>query len=276
MAAAGHVPSIPARELACQPSRPVRSDSGKLHCVQTYHRRPVYSIDWLILSKCSNRDTCRIQILLCLRSWRPCDDWCARCAWVWKAKRGGHEKPTPDERRQDSPAAPVIDAPGTALPCRRCHRATGDPVVIDGADPTGALVPKAAQCRCLCAPPGKPPTTQPDRRLVGTARKPGRCSGCPRDIVPGDRIMRTGEMDYVHLECAPASMAGGRRQRSRATALSTAAARRPDHRGRRRPGWPRPGSGPAAPPRSARPSGPGTPTGRGAPARPRPCCGRRC
>jgi hypothetical protein len=126
-----------------------------------------------------------------------------------KPSAAGMKKPTPDERRQDSPAAPVIDAPGTTLPCRRCHRVTDDPVVIYGADPTGALVPKAAQCRGLCAPPGKPRTTQPDRRSVGIARKPGRCSGCPRDIVPGDRIMRTGEMDYVHLECAPASMAGG-------------------------------------------------------------------
>jgi hypothetical protein len=224
MAAAGHAPSIPAGELACQPSRPVRSDGGKLHRVQTYHRRPVCSIDWIILSKCSNRDTCLIQYCCARESWRPCDGWCARCAWVWKPSAAGMKKPPPDERRQDSPAAPVINAPGTALPCRRCHRVTDNPVVIYGADPTGTLAPKPAQCRGPCAPPGKPRTTQPDRRSVGTASKPGRCSGCPRDIVPGDRIMRTGEMDYVHLECAPASMAGGRRQRLRATAPSTVAA----------------------------------------------------
>ena len=93
------------------------------------------------------------------------------------------------------------------LPCRKCGQITANPVIIYGRDRTGTLVPRAAQCRGRCgtAPVRREPRpARPARRLVVTAIRPGKCSTCTWDIVPGDQIMHLGDSRFVHFECAPA------------------------------------------------------------------------
>jgi hypothetical protein len=72
-------------------------------------------------------------------------------------------------RRQsldDARLVPVLEegAVVTELPCRRCGQVTPNRVIIWGADQTGALTAKAAQCRGTC--PKETPQRQPERRRV--------------------------------------------------------------------------------------------------------------
>lgn len=101
----------------------------------------------------------------------------------------------------------------TGVACRRCGRVSEDQTLIYGPDPHGGLTVKAAQCRKPCGQPEFPGLVQEAAALPGagreasdgviTARKPGRCSACPRDIIPGDQIVFVGEGQFAHLECAP-------------------------------------------------------------------------
>ena len=97
-----------------------------------------------------------------------------------------------------------------SLPCRRCGKVSGDVVTIYGIDQFGALVPRQAQCRGRCrvpipAPevPRLPRPAQRDPEPI-TAKRPGRCSVCPRAIAPGDVVLYVSPMGYMHFECAPA------------------------------------------------------------------------
>ena len=102
----------------------------------------------------------------------------------------------------------------TGIACRRCGRVTEDQTLIYAPGPHGGLAVKAAQCREPCgqpefpglvreaAVPRAPVRDGPDG--VITARKPGRCSACEWDIVPGDQIVFAGEGQFTHLECSPA------------------------------------------------------------------------
>ena len=102
---------------------------------------------------------------------------------------------------------PVIATATAPLPCRRCGQTADGVVVIYGPDPSGALAPRAAQCRGPCrktvtreVPRPRPRPRDPGEAL--TAKRPGRCSGCPRDVVPGDRIVEVGPGRFVHFECS--------------------------------------------------------------------------
>lgn len=90
----------------------------------------------------------------------------------------------------------------TSLPCRKCKRVSGDATVIYGRDRTGALVPKAAQCKNRC--PRAPQVPVPSGPAAVTAIRPGKCSACTWDIVPGDKIIRGGDGRFWHTECSPA------------------------------------------------------------------------
>jgi len=86
------------------------------------------------------------------------------------------------------------------LACQRCREVTANPVIIYGRDTVGNLVPKQALCRGGC---------QYDRRPARSARsftanpfpsnRPGKCTAGPRDIVPGDLIVRTGDNSVAPL-----------------------------------------------------------------------------
>ncbi len=93
------------------------------------------------------------------------------------------------------------------LPCRRCGEITGDLTRPWRTAPGGALAPYAAQHKAPCAP------ARPGPVVMATAAKPGPCSACTRDVIPGDRIARAGETRVYHLECAPAETPQAQPQR---------------------------------------------------------------
>lgn len=99
----------------------------------------------------------------------------------------------------------AVTAPA-GMPCRRCNQvpADGAVIVIYGRDEVGALVPKQVQHRNRCpdSNPGRP--DRPSPGTVVTAYRPGKCSGCTWDIVPGDKITRDSEGGFYHFECSPA------------------------------------------------------------------------
>ena len=104
------------------------------------------------------------------------------------------------------------------LPCRRCSAVTGNLVLIYGRDEKGALIAKAAQCRGRCQHRQPTGPDKPSPGTVVTAFRPGKCSGCTCDIVPGDKITRDGEGGFFHFECSPAEDPPPRtRRRERAT-----------------------------------------------------------
>jgi hypothetical protein len=101
------------------------------------------------------------------------------------------------------------------LPCRTCGQTGSAVTVLWRADRLGKLAPYAAQCKGPCwkqaagarVPSGPAPVT---------AIRPGKCSACTWDIVPGDKIVRSGDGLFWHFECAPAeSPRPQRRDRTR-------------------------------------------------------------
>ena len=92
--------------------------------------------------------------------------------------------------------------PDANLPCRRCNQVPSDAVVIWGADRTGALTPRAAQCRGRCNRDAPPRRDKPTLAVTMTATRPGRCAGCERAVLPGDVIARVADQSY-HYECSP-------------------------------------------------------------------------
>jgi hypothetical protein len=88
------------------------------------------------------------------------------------------------------------------LKCRRCDRVTPDVVVIYSRNRSGALIPGTAQCKGNC--PAPPSADGPRRPAPVTAIRPGKCAACTWDIVPGDKIARSGDGLFWHWECAPA------------------------------------------------------------------------
>jgi hypothetical protein len=90
-----------------------------------------------------------------------------------------------------------VTSPAPDMPCRRCGEITGDMTRLWKPRAGGALEPYAAQHKQPCAP------AAPGVLVMGTAARPGPCSACTRDVIPGDRIARAGETRVYHLECAP-------------------------------------------------------------------------
>jgi len=96
--------------------------------------------------------------------------------------------------------------PGTSprmTACRRCGKITSSATVIWGADRTGALTPRAAECRgrCTTSTSPAPGRSTGQRPVVITAYRPGVCATCDLDIVPGAKIVFAGEGRYAHREC---------------------------------------------------------------------------
>jgi hypothetical protein len=75
--------------------------------------------------------------------------------------------------------------------------------MVYGKDPTGALMPRHAECRgrCTMVAPTAPARVKGQRPVVITAYKPGICTTCDLDIVPGDKITYAGEGRYAHRHC---------------------------------------------------------------------------
>jgi hypothetical protein len=113
----------------------------------------------------------------------------------------------------------------SGLPCRRCGQVTDGQVVIYGPNETGALEAKTAQCRGPCG--DTTPRTalrtrqlsrprEPEPASTFPAGRPGWCTLCPRDIQPGDVIVRLADGGGIaHLECSPALTPAPARERHR-------------------------------------------------------------
>ncbi len=97
------------------------------------------------------------------------------------------------------------------IPCRRCGEVTGAMTRLWRTSPGGRLAPYAAQHRTPCRP------ARAAALAMGTASRPGPCSGCMRDVIPGDKITSIGGTGVFHLECAPpdAAAPAGRPERAR-------------------------------------------------------------
>jgi len=114
-----------------------------------------------------------------------------------------------------------VNEPG--LPCRRCGQVSRNGTVIYGRDKTGGLVPKSAQCtpRCPDRVRQGPGRSSSPRTMTMTARRPGLCPACGRDIIPGDVLARD-DGKTVHYECSgPGSSEPEPRRRERVRTVST-------------------------------------------------------
>lgn len=103
------------------------------------------------------------------------------------------------------------------MPCRRCGKVTGAVVLIYGKDSTGALVPKAGQCRARCG--GEAPARHGTcaKLTTATAIRPGKRPSCPMDIAPGDLTVRSGDGWFWQVECAPPEASGQQPERRKRT-----------------------------------------------------------
>jgi hypothetical protein len=103
----------------------------------------------------------------------------------------------------------------TELACRRCGEVTPSRVIIWGADKTGSLSPRSAECRGLCPRDNAQParSARPDRRggpgAFTSIRPRLRAAECGLDIVPGDRIIRVADNHLPKLSLACGSVASG-------------------------------------------------------------------